>query len=373
MLSAAAGGAMATVPLRVLQRSPVPVMSAADATLFVKDTCKGTVKSKYASRTKRVSTIKMMPATSVKDLRERVGSVKNTKKITSAMKLVAAAKVRRAQEAVLKSRPFSETLEAILGGLLKRLGKEGIDTPLLTARPVNKVLLVLMTGDRGLCGGYNTQAIKRAEDRIAQLEQTNTPFDMVCIGNKGNQYMKKRYNVVANYPMGNAPTAEESTKIADFLLASYLDADVDRVELVYTQFVSMVAAVPSIRTMLPLSPSGIETEGDEIFRLTSAGGDFSLEAEKLEKAKPAEFPADMIFEQEPDQLLRAILPLYFNGQVLRQRQECVASELAARMQAMQSASDNASELIGVITNQMNRQRQAAITQEISEIVAGANA
>jgi len=321
----------------------------------------------------RTSTIKMMAAESVKDLRERVGSVKNTKKITSAMKLVAAAKVRRAQDAVIKSRPFSETLEKILGGLLKSLGGDNFfDSPLLTARPVKKVMLVLMTGDRGLCGGYNTYAIKKAEDRIEQLKAENIPFDLVCVGNKGNSYMKKRYDVVADYPMGNAPTAEESTNIAKFLLTSYLDGDVDRVELIYTSFVSMVASVPSIRTMIPLSPSGIEAEGDEIFRLTSAGGDFAVEAQALEKAKPADFPADMIFEQSPEQLLQAILPLYLNGQVLRQRQESVASELAARMQAMQSATDNASDLIGVLTTQMNRQRQAAITQEIAEIVAGAN-
>merc|ERR1719395_270373 len=146
---------------------------------------------------------------SIRELRDRVASVKNTKKITSAMKLVAAAKVRRAQDAVIKSRPFSETLEKILGGLLKSLGGDNFfDSPLLTARPVKKVMLVLMTGDRGLCGGYNTYAIKKAEDRIEQLKAENIPFDLVCVGNKGKSYMKKRYDVVADYPMGNAPTAE---------------------------------------------------------------------------------------------------------------------------------------------------------------------
>ena len=113
-----------------------------------------------------------------------MNSVKNTRKITLAMKLVAAAKVRRAQDAVLKTRPFSETLQKVLGGLIQRLKKDNYDSPLMTERPVNKVLIVLMTGDRGLCGGYNTYAIKKAEDRIKELKAQNIPFDMVTIGNK---------------------------------------------------------------------------------------------------------------------------------------------------------------------------------------------
>jgi len=309
----------------------------------------------------------------VKELRERVNSVKNTRKITLAMKLVAAAKVRRAQDAVLKTRPFSETLQKVLGGLIQRLKKDNYDSPLMTERPVNKVLIVLMTGDRGLCGGYNTYAIKKAEDRIKELKAQNIPFDMVTIGNKGSTYFKKRYNVVSNYAIGNAPTAEEATTIADSLLATYLAGDADRVELIYTKFTSLVASEPSIRTMLPLSPTGIEAENDEIFMMTSKDGDFAVESTSSGKVEAAQFPKDMIFEQDPEQILSAILPLYFNGQLLRQMQESVASELAARMTAMAAASDNAKDLIERLSRDMNRQRQAAITQEIAEIVAGANA
>jgi len=309
---------------------------------------------------------------SIKALRDRVGSVKNTKKITSAMKLVAAAKVRRAQDAVLKTRPFSETLQKVLGGLIQRLKKDNFDSPLMTERPVKKVLLVCITGDRGLCGGYNTYAIKKAENRASELKKAGVDFDMVCIGNKGNTYLKKRYNVISNYAIGNAPTAAEATAISDSLLASYLAGDCDRVELLYTKFTSLVASEPSIRTMLPLSPTGLESEGDEIFTMTSKDGDFTVAKSSSEPVEAAKFPKDMIFEQDPEQILSAILPLYFNGQLLRQMQESVASELAARMTAMQAATDNASDLIKLLTQQMNRQRQAAITQEISEIVAGAN-
>ena len=287
--------------------------------------------------------------------------------------LVAAAKVRRAQDAVLKTRPFSETLQKVLGGLIQRLKKDNYDSPLMTERPVNKVLIVLMTGDRGLCGGYNTYAIKKAEDRIKELKAQNIPFDMVTIGNKGSTYFKKRYNVVSNYAIGNAPTAEEATTIADSLLATYLAGDADRVELIYTKFTSLVASEPSIRTMLPLSPTGIEAENDEIFMMTSKDGDFAVESTSSGKVEAAQFPKDMIFEQDPEQILSAILPLYFNDQLLRQMQESVASELAARMTAMAAASDNAKDLIERLSRDMNRQRQAAITQEIAEIVAGANA
>jgi len=196
---------------------------------------------------------------------------------------------------------------------------------------------------------------------------------MVTIGNKGSQYFGKRYNVISKYAIGNSPTAEEATKIADSLLASYLSGEADRVELLYTRFTSLIASEPSIRTMLPLNPTGIESEGDEIFMMTSKDGKFEVKASITEPAAPEQFPKDMIFEQDPEQILSAILPLYFNGQLLRQMQESVASELAARMTAMQSASDNATELIKTLTLQLNRQRQAAITQEIAEIVAGANA
>lgn len=179
--------------------------------------------------------------------------------------------------------------------------------------------------------------------------------------------------MIANYAIGNSPTAAEATAISDSLLASYLSGECDRVELVYTKFTSLVASEPSIRTMLPLNPTGLESDGDEIFLMTSKDGGFAVSKSSTDAVEPAKFPKDMIFEQDPEQILSAILPLYFNGQLLRQMQEAVASELAARMTAMQSATDNASDLIKILTQEMNRKRQAAITQEIAEIVAGANA
>jgi len=310
----------------------------------------------------------------VKELRERVSSVKNTKKITSAMKLVAAAKVRRAQEAVLRSRPFSETLERILGGLLERLSTESLDIPLMETRTAQKVALVVVTGDRGLCGGYNANAIKKAEQRIAELKEQGVEVELITVGNKGSTYFKKRVTPVrASYACGQAPTATEATTIAGELLSSYYAGEVDRVELLYTSFVSMISSVPSIRTIIPLSPGGIEMEGDEIFKLTTKEGGMAISKEKVAKAEAKDFAPDMIFEQEPSQLLNAILPLYLNGQLLRVLQESVASELASRMTAMQSATDNAKDLQARLETEMNRARQAKITQELMEIIAGADA
>merc|ERR1712151_9217 len=150
-----------------------------------------------ASPSKAASGI-VMGAT-IRELRDRVGSVKNTRKITSAMKLVAAAKVRRAQEACLRSRPFSETLERILGGLLKRLKTEALDIPLLEEREAKKVGLVVITGDRGLCGSYNAAAIKKTEARIAELKEQGVGVELILIGNKGGTYFKRRETPIRKF------------------------------------------------------------------------------------------------------------------------------------------------------------------------------
>jgi len=199
----------------------------------------------------------------------------------------------------------------------------------------------------------------------------------VCIGKKPTGWFssdnRANADVVDSYECTQAPTADYASSIADKLLSSYLAGETDAVEIVYTKFVSLIASTPSIRTLLPLSETGIEMEGDEIFQMTTDGGDFKLEKEEVPAAEPKQFPKDMIFEQDPVQILNAILPLYLNGQFLRCMQESVASELAARMAAMQSASDNAGELAKNLEQQFNRARQASVTQELLEIVAGAAA
>merc|ERR1719428_2364572 len=216
--------------------------------------------------------------------------------------------------------------------------------------------------------------IKKVESRIAELKEQGIDAELIVIGNKGSTYFKKRETPVRKMiPCGQAPTAEQASEVASELLSSYYAGEIDRVELLYTTFISMIASNPTVRTLIPLLPSGMEMEGDEIFKLTSKEGDLSVEKSSIPVAEPKEFAPDMIFEQESSQLLNAILPLYLNGQLLRTLQESVASELAARMSAMQSATDNAKDLQGKLESEMNRARQAKITQELMEIIAGAEA
>ncbi len=310
----------------------------------------------------------------LKAIRDRIKSVKNTRKITEAMRLVAAAKVRRAQEQVIATRPFADRLAQVLYGLQSRLKFEDANLPLLKQREVKTVALLVISGDRGLCGGYNNNVIRRAEIRSQELTAEGLDYRFILVGRKANQYFKRREQPIeASFTgMEQIPTADEAAGIADELLSLFLSDEVDRVELVYTRFVSLVSSRPVIQTLLPLDPQGLEVADDEIFRLTTKGGVFQVEREKMAGLPPTDFPQDMIFEQDPVQILEALLPLYLNNQILRALQESAASELAARMTAMNNASDNAKELAKTLNLTYNKARQAAITQEILEVVAGAN-
>eukprot|EP00199_Chlamydomonas_sp_CCMP681_P001773 CAMPEP_0119105136 /NCGR_PEP_ID=MMETSP1180-20130426/3183_1 /TAXON_ID=3052 ORGANISM="Chlamydomonas cf sp, Strain CCMP681" /NCGR_SAMPLE_ID=MMETSP1180 /ASSEMBLY_ACC=CAM_ASM_000741 /LENGTH=359 /DNA_ID=CAMNT_0007090119 /DNA_START=24 /DNA_END=1103 /DNA_ORIENTATION=- len=322
-------------------------------------------------------------AASTKEIRDRISSVKNTRKITEAMKLVAAAKVRRAQAAVINSRPFTENLVNVLFGVNQRLRLEDVDSPLCNIRPVKTVLMVVLTGDRGLCGGYNNFILKKAEKRYRELTSLGLNVKTMAVGNKCKTYMRRRpkFNVVKEYSLGTKPTTKDAQAISDEVFASFVSAEVDKVELVFTKFVSLISSEPTIQTLLPMTPAGelcgidgscVDAADDEIFKLTTRQGKFVLEREKAPIETSALDPS-LIFEQEPAQILDALLPLYLNSCVLRSLQEGLASELAARMNAMSNASDNAKELTKSLSAVYNRKRQAKITSEISEIVAGASA
>merc|ERR1712176_663596 len=320
----------------------------------------------------------------IKALRDRMDSVKNTKKITDAMKLVAAAKVRRAQEAVINGRPFAENMVKVLYGVNQRLLDEDVDSPLTSIRPVKSVLLVVVTGDRGLCGGYNNYIIKKAVARIQELSESGVNCKILTIGSKGTTYFKRRsdkYNLSKQFMLGRAPTTKEAQEMADEIFSEFVSAEVDKVELLFTKFVSLINSQPSSQTLLPMARSGelcdingkcVDFAEDEIFRLTTSEGKMSVTRDKIDMGPPY-LDGSLIFEQEPAQVLDALLPLYMNSTVLRSLQESVASELAARMNAMNSASDNAAALRKTLSLIYNRQRQAAITSQLIEIVSGANA
>uniref|UniRef100_A0A804I396 F-ATPase gamma subunit n=1 Tax=Musa acuminata subsp. malaccensis TaxID=214687 RepID=A0A804I396_MUSAM len=242
------------------------------------------------------------------------------------MKLVAAAKVRRAQEAVVSGRPFSETLVEVLYNINEQLQTEDVDVPLTRVHPVRKIALVVVTADRGLCGGFNNNIIKKAEQRIRELSALGIAYTVISVGKKGNSYFQRRPNIPVD---------------------RFLE-DVDKVELLYTKFVSL------------------------LFRLTTNERKLTVERETVRTPTPA-FSPILQFEQDPVQILDALLPLYLNSQILRALQESLASEFAARMTAMINATDNAVELRRTLSIVYNRERQAKITGGILEIVAGADA
>jgi F-type H+-transporting ATPase subunit gamma len=310
----------------------------------------------------------------LKGIRDKIDSVKNTKKITEAMRLVAAAKVRRAQQQVLATRPFADRLAQVLYGLQSRLNFQDVNLPLMDSREVKCVGLLVVTGDRGLCGGYNSAIIKKAELRAKELKAQGLNYSYVLVGRKAIQYFQRREQPISATYTGleQIPTATEAGGIGDKITALFLGGTVDRVELIYTKFVSLIASRPVVQTLLPLTPQGLEVQDDEVFRLTTKGGDFEVQRSKVASAVTP-LPSDMIFEQDPTQILASLLPLYLNNQLLRCLQESAASELAARMTAMNSASDNAKSLISSLTLTYNKARQAAITQEILEVVGGAEA
>ena len=321
---------------------------------------------------------------SQKEMRDRINSVGNTKKITDAMKLVAAAKVRKAQDAVIGARPFSEQLVKVLFAINEKLQGEDVDVPLCDKRAVKTALLIVCTGDRGLCGGFNNFIIRKTEQRCKELRAQGVEVKLITVGKKGGVYFNRRkdqYNLVKRFDMGQAPSTQDAQTISDEIFAEFTSMEVDKVEMVYSRFVSLISAEPTIQTILPLSKEGqvctvdgvcVDADADEIFKLTTEDGKFKVERSQSE-TEMSEFEGVMQFEQDPNQILDALMPLYMNSQILRALQESLASELAARMNAMSTASDNAKELKKNLSLVYNRARQAKITSEIIELVAGAAA
>ena len=312
----------------------------------------------------------------LKEIRDRIVSVKNTRKITEAMRLVAAAKVRRAQDQVLKSRPFADKLARVLQNIQTRMQFETSDSPLLSKRKVETISLVCITADRGLCGGYNNNIIKKVEIRYAELINQGYKPQLILVGKKAIGYFQNRkdkYTIKRTFKeLEQVPTASDAEGITNDVLAEFISESSDRVEIIYTKFITLVSCSPVVQTLLPLDPQGIAEKNDEIFRLTTKNSQLRVEKSNIQASDKSELPSDMVFEQSPDQLLDSLLPLYLQNQVLRALQESAASELACRMTAMNNASDNAKELASTLNLTYNKARQAAITQEILEVVGGAS-
>ena len=289
----------------------------------------------------------------LKDIRKRIVSVQNTRQITRAMKMVAAAKLRRAQEAIVNARPYAYRIYAILLSLFQ---KEGITHPLLTERPEKKVLLVVLAGDRGLCGSYNANIFKEGQRFIADKKAAGVEIHLDCIGRKANDYFKKR-ETVKTYHEGLLAkvTFGKTQAIANEILKQYLNEEYDAVYLVYNEFKSAIQQKVITERLIPISsevPEGVVG---------------ILKVNEDEKLK------NYIFEPSKEEILAEIVPRHFQMQVFRAVLESVASEHGSRMSAMENATKNASEMIEGLTLQYNKARQASITKELMEIVGGVEA
>jgi len=342
----------------------------------------------------------------VLDLRRRIRSVKNTRQITKAMKMVSAAKLRRAQERALQSRPFAQMLTNVLQSVVSRSELFDPDTgvplhPLLReTRPEKTVLIIIVTGDRGLAGAFNSNVLKAPLRFTEYLHDKN--IDVIAIGRKGRDFLRRRF------PMANPESTERAGRvqivgehvnilgkveydaveeIAEKIIKSYCQEEIDAVYLVFNEFKSVISQRVIVQRILPVQEIGrrevaqveeLSAESRERMGEAAKSAGVSLQAPDTteidrEAVKFATAPVDYIYEQPPGELLTDILPRYVANQIYSSLLESVAAEHAARMTAMDSATNNANDVIDSLTLTLNRVRQAAITKEIIEIVSGAAA
>ena len=289
------------------------------------------------------------------DIRRRIKSVKNTQQITKAMKMVSAAKLKRAQDRVVTARPFANKMMEVLGELAKRTD-ENFHHPLLDMRGDQRYLLVLVTADKGLCGAFNTNLTKAAQSFMR--ENSDKQIEIMAIGRKGRDFFRNRHATMAGEYLGLTGKGRvefsEALEVARGIIKLYTeDEGIDKVFLIYNEFKSVLSQRVVLEQLLPVSRTKEE----------------DLEV----KSQQAVTLVDYIYEQPPEEMFGRLLPRLVETQVFRALLESVASEQGARMTAMDSASKNASELIDSLTLNMNRIRQAAITNEIIEVVSGAAA
>jgi F-type H+-transporting ATPase subunit gamma len=294
---------------------------------------------------------------SLRDIRKRIRSVKNTRQITKAMKMVAAAKLRKAQDAIIAARPYAQMLDQIISDLASRAGDDNLAHPLLTARPVRRVELVLLTSDRGLAGGFNSNVIRRASRYLYENGGLES-IRLSTVGRKGHDFFRQRGQTIRKdfgglYQRLNYRSAAD---VAEELTASFVNGEVDAVYVVYNEFLSAISQKVTLQQILPLQAFGGTTP--------EAG------------AAPTPGAAALVdFKYEPDRqaVLDKLVPQAVSIKLYRALLESVASEHGARMSSMENATSNATDMIAQLSLTYNRTRQAVITKELMEIVSGAEA
>jgi F-type H+-transporting ATPase subunit gamma len=291
---------------------------------------------------------------SLRTIRTRIKSVRNTQKITKAMKMVAAAKLRRAQEAVVRARPYAQLIDEMLSALSRAPAETDLPAhPLMRVRPIRRVEVLLMTSDRGLCGGFNSNVIRRGQRFLVEEGADLEKVQFSTVGRRGREFAKKkglasRKDYAGFFGKLRFANAKE---IADDLIHAYLADELDAVYILYNEFKSAISQQISLKQLLPILPP---------------------EQSKAADSRAMQ-PVPHLYEPSRHQVLRELLPRHLAMQVWRALLESEASEHGARMTAMDAATKNASEMIGSLTLQYNRARQAAITKELMEIVSGAEA
>jgi F-type H+-transporting ATPase subunit gamma len=285
---------------------------------------------------------------SLKAIRTRITSVKNTRKITKAMKLVSTAKLRRAQESLIAARPYTQAITRVVSELSAVAGADA--HPLFEERKLEKAAIVVVTSDRGQAGAFNANVAKAVERYAANELSGATQVSLRIIGRKGNQYFSRRRATITSFDSApSSATALESARTtATRVIDDFTAGKVDRVFVVYNEFRSVISQVVRVKQILPVVPEKVEGAAKD-------GG------------------ADMTYEPSKEELLTRLVPLYVQIQLYRATLESIAAEFAARMTAMENATKNAGEMISKLTLSYNRARQASITKELLEIIGGAEA
>jgi F-type H+-transporting ATPase subunit gamma len=282
---------------------------------------------------------------SLKSIKKRIASVKNTGQITKAMKMVSAAKLRRAQENVVAARPYAKKLSEVLGRLSGNVPADC--SPLIQRREdSNKALLLVVTSDRGLCGGFNANLCKAADRFIKEHKEAYSEMKIMALGKKGNDFMKRRHGVWKSHiNLLSTFNYQTAALLAQEIIDGYIEGEYDEVHVVYNEFRSVMSQEITFTKLLPVTPPASDKEAVE--------------------------PREYIYEPDQAELLAELLPKHIEVQIFKTLLETVAGDHGARMTAMDSASKNAKEMIGKLTLIYNRARQAAITKELMEIISGA--
>lgn len=293
---------------------------------------------------------------SLRDIRQRIRSVKSTKQITKAMKMVAAAKLRKAQDAIVAARPYAGMLDQIIGELAARSEDEGLSHPLLTARPLKKVALILLTSDRGLAGGFNSNVIRRTNRYLLENAKQLESVELITVGRKGHDFFKPRGQLIRqDHPGFFAKLSyRAASDLAEALSADFLNGELDAVYLVFNEFVSAMTQNVVVNQLLPLQA-------------------FGQVAAKPQTDVSAPAKVDFKYEPSKEDVLARLVPQAVAIKLYRSLLESLASEQGARMSAMENATSNANDMISSLTLHYNRTRQAVITKELMEIVSGSEA